>query len=85
MVVRGRGGSEWETWDSDTQVVNWNRSRAKVGSSGGLVSRFNLRAIAAASPSSLHPLPPTASWLCPHLEAVRRLLSQTARQCEGGE
>lgn len=79
----GSGSSEWEIWESDTQVVIWKKSRAKVGSSGSLVSRFSLRAISAASPSSLHPLPRTASWLCLHLEVVRRLLSQLPGRVRG--
>ena len=50
--MRESRGSKWETWESDSQVVGWNRSRAKVGSSGSLISRFNFRAIAAASQHS---------------------------------
>lgn len=51
-------GGKWETWESDAQVVSWDRSRAKVGSSGSLISRFNFRAITAASHSTPSPVQP---------------------------
>lgn len=39
----------------------------------------------AATPGISPPPPPYSLVACPHLEVVRRLLSWTARQGEGGE